>query len=51
MEAIRAIAFVVRDRDWGTLYPNIDNEQISQTPTGLRLTYDAAYKMVMAGWM
>jgi D-apionolactonase len=42
-EAIRAIAFLARDRDWGTLSPVIENEEILQTDTGLSISYDAIF--------
>ncbi|SFS68311.1 hypothetical protein SAMN04488040_1513 [Sulfitobacter marinus] len=42
-EAIRSIAFLVRDRDWGTLVPQIQDEVISQTDAGLRIAYTATY--------
>lgn len=43
VEGIRGIAFLVRDRDWGTLSATITNEQISHDPTSLTLSYEAAY--------
>ncbi len=43
VEGIRGIAFLVRDRDWGTLSATITNEQITHDQTGLTLSYDAAY--------
>ncbi|SIT90691.1 hypothetical protein SAMN05421665_3191 [Yoonia rosea] len=42
-EAIRNIAFLVRDRDWGTLVPALDNLQVSQTDTTLGISYDAVF--------
>lgn len=43
VEAIRGIAFLVRDRDWGTLVPTIDKLQITHDQAGLTLSFDAAY--------
>lgn len=43
-EAIRNIAFVVRDRDWGTIAPIISNETVDQNDTELRLSYHAQYQ-------
>lgn len=43
VEAIRGIAFLVRDRDWGTLTPQINNEVIMQTGDALHLQYDAIF--------
>ncbi|WP_344846250.1 hypothetical protein [Celeribacter arenosi] len=43
-EAIRNIAFLVRDRDWGTLTPTLDNMQVAQTDTSLGITYDAVFQ-------
>lgn len=43
-EAIRNIAFLVRDRDWGTLVPRLDNLQIAQIDTTLGITYDAVFE-------
>ncbi len=42
-EAIHNIAFLVRDRDWGTLVPQLDNLDVAQTDTTLRITYDALF--------
>ncbi len=42
-EAIRNIAFLVRDRDWGTLVPTLDNLQVTQTDATLGITYDAVF--------
>ncbi|GAA6179745.1 hypothetical protein NBRC116594_11830 [Shimia sp. NS0008-38b] len=43
IEAIRCIAFLVRDRDWGTLTPLISNEVMIQSEANLRLSYDAEF--------
>ncbi|WP_299934484.1 hypothetical protein [uncultured Pelagimonas sp.] len=42
-EAIRSIAFLVRDRDWGTLPPYITNEEILCTPDSVQITYAARF--------
>lgn len=42
-EAIRYIAFLVRDRDWGTLVPSLNNLEVAQTETALQITYDALF--------
>lgn len=44
LEAIRNIAFVVRDRDWGTIAPIISNETVDQNDTEMRLSYHAQYQ-------
>jgi len=40
-EVIRAIEYVVRDKDWGTYAPLISNVEISQSDLGFNVTYDA----------
>lgn len=40
-EALRAISFIVRDRDWGTYGPAIENLAIDQTDEGFTVSYDA----------
>jgi hypothetical protein len=40
-EAVRAVSFVVRDRDWGTYGPAITNLDVRQGPDGFTVTYDA----------
>ncbi len=44
VEAIRSIAFLVRDRDWGTLAPTIERETTTQTDSNLTISYTAIYK-------
>ena len=44
VEAIRGIAFLVRDRDWGTVIPEISKDHIEQTERSLRLGYTAKFK-------
>ncbi|WP_245820657.1 hypothetical protein [Flavimaricola marinus] len=43
-EAIRGIAFLVRDGDWGTLVPQITDETLEASELALRLQYQAQYK-------
>ncbi|MEK0085151.1 hypothetical protein [Benzoatithermus flavus] len=40
-EAIRAISYIVRDKNWGTYNPRISNLRIEQDADGFRVTYDA----------
>ncbi|GBD44179.1 hypothetical protein HRbin40_01663 [bacterium HR40] len=40
-EAIRAVAFVVRDRDWGTYNPAIDALEVREEPEGFVVAYAA----------
>ena len=40
-EAIRNIAFVVRDKDWGTYNPVLENLKIGQGPNSFEVSYDA----------
>ncbi|WP_201747149.1 hypothetical protein [Glaciimonas sp. PCH181] len=40
-EVLRAIAYVVRDKDWGTYAPIISNLQLSQNAEQFSLSYDA----------
>ncbi|WP_418304190.1 hypothetical protein [Paracoccus indicus] len=42
VEAIRAVSFLVRDRDWGTVTPRIDDLTITD---GCNVTYRATYDM------
>jgi D-apionolactonase len=41
IEVLRAIAFLVRDENWGTYMPRIRNQKIRQTPKGFSVVYDA----------
>ncbi len=43
-EALRAIAFLVRDRNWGTYNPEITNLDIKQGSDRFTVTYDAVCK-------
>ncbi|MGI9504111.1 MAG: hypothetical protein ACR2RE_13765, partial [Geminicoccaceae bacterium] len=43
-EAIRNIAFVVRDKDWGTYNPVLENLKIGQGPNGFEVSFDAICK-------
>ncbi len=40
-EAIRAIAFITRDRDWGTYIPEISNLEIEESANGFEVRYRA----------
>ena len=40
-EAIRAIAYIVRDRDWGTYTPAVENLRIEQDADRFTVSYDA----------
>jgi hypothetical protein len=44
VEALRAISFIVRDRDWGTYLPSIDNLRIEEGEQGFAISYDAVCK-------
>jgi hypothetical protein len=41
VETLRAIAFLVRDENWGTCTPVISNQKIKQTPKSFSVSYDA----------
>jgi hypothetical protein len=41
IEVLRAIAFLVRDENWGTYTPRISNQKIRQTSKGFSVAYDA----------
>jgi D-apionolactonase len=43
-EAIRAIAFIVRDKDWGTYNPAIEDLRIDQGAGGFEVSYEAICK-------
>ena len=43
-EALRAIAFLSRDRNWGTYGPEISNLDIDRRADGFTVTYDAVCK-------
>src|SRR5205823_5183596 len=40
-EALRGIAFLIRDRNWNTPRPEISNLEVHQTDSGFRVTFDA----------
>jgi len=42
MEVLRGVAFLVRDRDWGTYDPSIENLVIDQRDSGFAVSYTAA---------
>jgi len=41
VEIIRAVSFIVRDRNWGTYNPAIENLKVEEKPDGFLVTYDA----------
>ncbi len=41
VEVLRAISYIVRDRDWGTYAPKISNLEIEQGEAGFTVSYDA----------
>ena len=41
VEAIRAVSYIVRDRNWGTYNPEISDLAIEQDARGFRVTYNA----------
>ena len=41
IEMIRAISFIVRDKNWGTYNPRISNLQVIEDDEGFRVSYDA----------
>ncbi|OCJ07093.1 hypothetical protein A6U86_08395 [Rhizobium sp. AC27/96] len=42
-EVLRAISYLVRDRDWGTYAPYVENLRIQQQPNGFSVSYLARY--------
>ena len=40
-ELLRAVSFIVRDRNWGTYNPRISNLSTEETDAGFRVTYEA----------
>ncbi|WP_334175580.1 hypothetical protein [Pseudoxanthobacter sp.] len=41
IEIIRAVSFIVRDRNWGTYNPQISDFALEETERGFRIAYDA----------
>jgi D-apionolactonase len=41
-EVIRAISYVVRDKDWGTYAPTLDNLAVDEDDAGFRVSYTAS---------
>ena len=41
VEMIRAVSYIVRDRNWGTYNPDISNLEVTQKDGMFRVTYDA----------
>ncbi|MBN8994245.1 MAG: hypothetical protein J0H94_03395 [Rhizobiales bacterium] len=44
VELLRAVSYIVRDRNWGTYNPVISNLEVEEKPDGFRVTYDAVAK-------
>lgn len=44
LEVIRAISFIVRDRDWGTYNPTFTGLAVDERPGGFTIRYDALAK-------
>lgn len=42
VEVLRAVAYVVRDRDWGTYAPAVEDLAVTQRDDGFRLSYTAS---------
>lgn len=40
VEVLRAISYVVRDRDWGTYHPTLSNLAVTETESGFAVSYD-----------
>src|SRR3984893_177528 len=43
-EVLRGIAYIVRDKDWGTYAPAIENRTIRQSKDAFAIDYEATYK-------
>jgi D-apionolactonase len=41
VEMIRAVSFIVRDKNWGTYNPEISNLEVSENGASFKVTYDA----------
>jgi len=41
VEVMRAVSFIVRDKDWGTYNPAISNLAIAEDAGSFRVSYDA----------
>ena len=41
VEMIRAMSFIVRDKNWGTYNPTVSDLRIDETAQGFRVSYDA----------
>src|SRR5262245_15416472 len=44
VEVLRAVAFLVRDENWGTFTPEISNLKVRQGKSDFRVSYDARCK-------
>lgn len=42
VEVLRAVAYIVRDRDWGTYSPSIDDLSVDQGDNGFTVSYQAS---------
>ena len=49
VEVLRAIAFLVRDENWGTFTPEITNLKVKQGKTGFTVTYRGALRAMPSG--
>src|SRR3954451_13108086 len=45
IEVLRALAFLVRDENWGTYIPTLSNLVVDQRSDGFSVSYDAACKL------
>jgi hypothetical protein len=50
IEAMRAIAYIVRDKDWGTYNPKIANLKVGQGADSFEVSYDAVCKDASQEW-
>jgi hypothetical protein len=50
VEAIRAVSYIVRDRNWGTYSPEISDLTIEQDAGGFRVSYRAVCKDAQQGF-
>lgn len=41
-ECLRAVSYIIRDRDWGTYQPPLTNLTFEESETGFRITYDGS---------
>src|SRR3984893_18669659 len=43
-EMIRAVSFVVRDKNWGTYAPQMSDPHFQEEPEGFRISYEATVR-------